>query len=109
MKGQTYVIIAIIFMILVAVFAVTNVNPVEVNYFFWKVESPLILVILFSVLMGGVITAAVGMVRMFRMQKEIKLLKRENQHLTQLVEENGLTEDKNHSFPETDTKTDDPS
>ena len=107
MKGQTYVIIAIIFMILVAVFAVTNDNPVEVNYFFWKVESPLILVILFSVLMGGVITAAVGMVRMFRMQREIKLLKRENQQLTLLVEENGLSEYENHSLPETEMKTDD--
>jgi lipopolysaccharide assembly protein A len=109
MKGQTYVIIAIIFMILVAVFAVTNVNPVEVNYFFWKVESPLILVILFSVLMGGVITAAVGMVRMFKMQREIKLLKREKQHLTQLVEENDLREDEIQSLPETETNSDNPS
>jgi lipopolysaccharide assembly protein A len=92
MKGQTYVIIAIIFMILVAIFAVTNVNPVEVTYFFWELKSPLILVILFSVLMGGVITAAVGMLRMFRMQREIKLLKKENQKLTQLLNDNGLIE-----------------
>ncbi|WP_026906313.1 LapA family protein [Paucisalibacillus globulus] len=90
MKGQTFVIIAIIFMILVAIFAVTNVNPVEVTYFFWELESPLILVILFSVLMGGIITAAVGMVRMFKMQREIKLLKKENQKLTQLVDETEL-------------------
>ncbi|WP_042146122.1 lipopolysaccharide assembly LapA domain-containing protein [Paucisalibacillus sp. EB02] len=109
MKGQTYVIIAIIFMILVAVFAVTNVNPVEVNYFFWQVESPLILVILFSVLMGGVITAAVGMVRMFKMQKEIKHLKKENQQLTQLVEENGLVKGEIHSQSETEAESNKPS
>lgn len=65
-------------MIVVAVFAVTNVNPVLVTYFFWEVESPLILVILFSVLMGGIITAAVGMVRMFKMKREIKQLRKEN-------------------------------
>ncbi|SHF66158.1 LapA family protein [Ornithinibacillus halophilus] len=75
MKGQSYVILALIFTIIVAIFAVTNVAPVEVNYFFWKMESPLILVILFSVLMGGIITAAVGMIRMFKLKREIKVLK----------------------------------
>ncbi|WP_047984021.1 LapA family protein [Ornithinibacillus californiensis] len=93
MKGQSYVIIAIIFMILVAIFAVTNVSPVEVTYFFWRMESPLILVILFSVLMGGIITAAVGMVRMFKMQREIKVLYRENDGLKQQIDENKIVED----------------
>ncbi|GGA69225.1 LapA family protein [Ornithinibacillus halotolerans] len=90
MKGQTYVIIAILFMILVAIFAVTNIESVNVNYFFWKVESPLILVILFSVLMGGIISAAVGMMKMFKMKREIKVLKRENVELAQRIEEKEL-------------------
>ncbi|MEN2765880.1 LapA family protein [Ornithinibacillus xuwenensis] len=92
MRGQSYVILAIIFMILVAIFAVTNVNPVEVTYFFWRVESPLILVILFSVLMGGIITAAVGMLKMFKMQREMKLLRLENEKLARLLEENDIIE-----------------
>lgn len=92
MRGQTYVIIAIIFVILVAIFAVMNVSPVQVTYFFWQVESPLILVILFSVLMGGIITAAVGMVRMFKMQREIKLMRRKNVALSQLVEDKNVAE-----------------
>lgn len=90
MKGQTYVIIAIVFVIIVAFFAVTNIAPVEVNYFFWKVESPLILVILFSVLMGGIITATVGMVRIFRLQREIKMLKSDNITLETKLKENNL-------------------
>lgn len=98
MKGQTYVIIAIIFMIVVAIFAVTNVSPVQVNYFFWQVESPLILVILFSVLMGVIITAAVGMVKMFKMQKDLKSLRRKNDKLTQLVDK-----DKVEKLNETET------
>jgi lipopolysaccharide assembly protein A len=106
MKGQSYVIIAIIFMIVVAIFAVTNVNPVQVSYFFWQVESPLILVILFSVLMGGIITAAVGMVRMFRMQKEIKRLKKDNQKLIELVDRNGLADAIINSPPDTEKETD---
>ncbi|MBC5637607.1 DUF1049 domain-containing protein [Ornithinibacillus sp. BX22] len=92
MRGQTYVIVAIIFVILVAIFAVMNVSPVQVTYFFWQVESPLILVILFSVLMGGIITAAVGMVRMFKLQKEIKVIRRKNAALSQLVEDKNVAE-----------------
>jgi len=38
MKGQSYVILAIVFIIIIAVFAVTNVEAVEVNYLFWSVE-----------------------------------------------------------------------
>ncbi len=91
-RGQTYVIVAIIFVILVAIFAVMNVSPVQVTYFFWQVESPLILVILFSGLMGGMITAAVGMVRMFKLQKEIKVIRRKNAALSQLVEDKNVAE-----------------
>lgn len=72
MKGQTYVITAIIVTIIIAVFAVTNVSMVEVNYLFWKVESPLILVILFSVLMGGIIAAAVSIIKIYRLEKDSK-------------------------------------
>nr|WP_246521377.1 MULTISPECIES: lipopolysaccharide assembly protein LapA domain-containing protein [Ornithinibacillus] len=77
---------------MVAIFAVMNVSPVQVTYFFWQVESPLILVILFSVLMGGIITAAVGMVRMFKLQKEIKVIRRKNAALSQLVEDKNVAE-----------------
>ncbi|MFC4022669.1 lipopolysaccharide assembly LapA domain-containing protein [Oceanobacillus longus] len=90
MKGQTYVILAIILVIIVAIFAVINVDPVEVNYLFVTQESPLILVILFSVLMGGIITASVGTMRIYRLQREIKLLKTENVTLSQRLDENGI-------------------
>ncbi|MDY0405478.1 lipopolysaccharide assembly protein LapA domain-containing protein [Virgibacillus sp. 179-BFC.A HS] len=93
MRGQTYVILSIIFVILIAIFAVTNVSSVEVNYFFWKTESPLILVILFSTLMGVLITAAVGMVRMYRLQRQIKMLRTENHKLQQQLEKHGLLEE----------------
>ncbi|MCT2537994.1 lipopolysaccharide assembly protein LapA domain-containing protein [Aquibacillus koreensis] len=78
MKGQTYIILALVFAVIVAIFAVINVEPVEVNYLFGTGNSPLILVILVSVLMGGIITASVGIVRLFKLQREIRLLKQEN-------------------------------
>lgn len=67
-----------------------NVEPVEVNYLFWSGFSPLILVILFSVLMGGLITATVGALKMFKIQKELKRLKKENVRMETILKENGL-------------------
>lgn len=90
MKGQTYVILSIILVIIIAVFAVTNVDTVQVNYLFWSGEAPLILVILFSVLMGGVITAAAGIVKLFRMQRELRELHAENQKMKKTLQENDL-------------------
>ncbi|QDP40715.1 LapA family protein [Radiobacillus deserti] len=85
MKGQSYIITALLFALLVAIFAVINVEPVEVDYLFGTGNAPLILVILFSVLMGGIITASVGFVRILRLQREIKQLKKENSRLADLT------------------------
>src|SRR5699024_7612599 len=90
MKGQTYIILSIIFIILVAVFAVTNVDVVQVNYLFWSGEAPLILVILFSVLMGCLITAAAGVVKVFHLQRELRATHAENQKMRKTLQENGL-------------------
>ncbi|MFB4166582.1 lipopolysaccharide assembly LapA domain-containing protein [Virgibacillus sp. JSM 102003] len=96
MRGQSYVILAIIFVIIVAIFAVINVDPVEVNYLFGTGEAPLILVILFSVLMGGIITAAVGLVKMIHLQREQKSLQAENKQLKETAGENQLIDDDNN-------------
>ncbi|KHE73132.1 lipopolysaccharide assembly LapA domain-containing protein [Halobacillus sp. BBL2006] len=85
MKGQGYIIFALIFALVIAVFAVINVDPVQVNYLFGSGEAPLILVILISVLLGGLATASVGAVRYFK-------LKRENRSLHQK-----LSKDKSHT------------
>ncbi|MCA0969968.1 lipopolysaccharide assembly protein LapA domain-containing protein [Halobacillus litoralis] len=84
MKGQTYIILSIIFAIVIAIFAVINVEPVQVNFLFSSGEAPLILVILLSVLLGGLATASVGAVRYYR-------LKRENHTLKKKLDESGET------------------
>jgi len=93
MKGQTYVILGIIVLIIVSVFAVTNVEPVDVNYLFWTAESPLILVILFSVLMGGLITAAVGSIRIIHLQRENKIIKEKRDKFERLLKEHDLIDE----------------
>lgn len=90
MRGQTYIILMIIFGILIAWFAVSNVEVVEVSYFFWKRESPLILVILFSVLLGGILTTVAGSVKVFNLIRKNKQLNHEVKQLTRIIEEEGL-------------------
>ncbi|MCG5104239.1 LapA family protein [Oceanobacillus alkalisoli] len=91
MKGQGYVILAIVLTILIAIFAVINIEPVQVNYFFWSATSPLILVILFSVLMGGLITAVAGMFKIFQMRKQMAKLEKEHKLYRKSLENAGIT------------------
>lgn len=93
MKGQALVILTIVFIILVSVFALSNVDQVEVNYLLWKGKSPLILVILCSVLMGGVITAAAGSVKMYHLQRTNKQLTHKIGELTTVLKKHHLLDD----------------
>jgi uncharacterized integral membrane protein len=70
-------ICALVFALLTAVFAVSNVEAVRVNFLFMSAELPLILVILGSTLLGGLIVFSFGVVRQYRLQREIKLLRKE--------------------------------
>ncbi|MCM3708599.1 MULTISPECIES: LapA family protein [Cytobacillus] len=81
MKFQWTLLLGILFALIVAVFAVINVDNVTVNYLFGESQWPLILVILGSVLMGGLIVGSVGIVRIYSLQRQVKLLKRENEKL----------------------------
>lgn len=79
MKTQSALLLVILFALIVAVFAVINVDPVTVNYLFGESEWPLVLVIIVSVLMGGVIS---GLFSLFRTLS----LKRQNQVLVHQIE-----------------------
>ena len=73
-KSQWGFILALIIALLIAIFSVINVEPVSVNYLFGKAEWPLILVILGSVLMGGLIVGSIGIVRVFQLQRTVRNL-----------------------------------
>ncbi|RKL68569.1 hypothetical protein CR203_00505 [Salipaludibacillus neizhouensis] len=76
MKGQWGLITSIIFILIISIFAVLNVDPVQVNFgFLGQAEWPLVIVIIASVLMGGLIVGSVGIFKMYRLQSEIKRLK----------------------------------
>jgi len=79
MKSQGMLISALVFAFVVALFAVINVESVQVNFLFAKPTIPLILVILASTLLGGVIVGIFGMLRQFKLQKTIKSLEKQLQ------------------------------
>ncbi|KAF0825509.1 lipopolysaccharide assembly LapA domain-containing protein [Cytobacillus firmus] len=81
MKFQWTLLFGFLFALIVAVFAVINVDNVTVNYLFGESRLPLILVILGSVLMGGLIVGSVGFVRIYSLQRQVKILKKENEKL----------------------------
>ncbi|GAK11318.1 lipopolysaccharide assembly LapA domain-containing protein [Geomicrobium sp. JCM 19039] len=79
MKGQWTLILGLIAALLISIFAVINVDSVTVDFMFATTQVPLILIILGSVLMGGVIVGAVGMLKVYKLQQEIRRLKKSQQ------------------------------
>ncbi|OIK14291.1 LapA family protein [Bacillus sp. MUM 13] len=77
MKVQWMFLLSLVFAIIIAIFAVINVDSVTVNYLFGKANSPLILVILGSVLMGGFIVGMISMVKIFTLRRKIRALEKE--------------------------------
>lgn len=83
MRGQVYIISAFVFALLIAIFAVINVNSVEVNYLFTTAESPLIIIILTSTLFGGLITGGFSIYHLIKLRKKFRALEFENNSLRQ--------------------------
>jgi len=84
MKVQWGLIFGLIAALIIAIFAVINVEPVKVNYLFGVAEWPLVLIILGSVLMGGIVVGGVGIVRMYKLQLELKRLREEKRTIVEV-------------------------
>ncbi|WP_045510317.1 LapA family protein [Bacillus amyloliquefaciens] len=84
MNKQWTIIFALLFTLIVAIFAVINVRAVEVDYLFGTAEWPLILVILGSVLMGALIVFSAGIFQVMKLKREIKTLRKENRSAADL-------------------------
>lgn len=80
MKMQWVYFVGIIFALMIAVFAVINVEPVKVNYVFGYAEWPLILIIIGSVFIGSLVTALLGTVKITTLQRKIRALEKAKTH-----------------------------
>lgn len=81
MKSQVYIISALVFALIIAIFAVINVDPVEVNYLFLTTKSPLILVILSSALFGSLMTGGFSIYHLIKIRKKMRALETECENL----------------------------
>src|SRR5699024_5640511 len=77
MKGQTYLILAIVFVIIISIFSVLNVGEVELNYLFLSRAILLILVILFSVILGSILATIVGSRKYFQVKRKKRKLQQQ--------------------------------
>jgi len=69
---QVFLFSALVFSLLVAIFAIQNAVQVTVNFLFWNFQTSLVLVILSSVVIGALIIFSVAMVRQFHLSRRIK-------------------------------------
>ncbi|MBU9712514.1 LapA family protein [Evansella tamaricis] len=104
MKGQWGLIFGIVMVLIIAVFSVINVDPVEVNFLFGQAQWPLVIVIIFSVLMGGIIVGSVGMYKIYQLQREIKKLRRPKPTEIQPENESNLKNKKDSPTKERESK-----
>lgn len=74
MPVQWSLFLALVFALLVAIFSLSNVEEVPVNFLFMEARIPLIILILSSALAGATIVGLYGIFRQYRMQREIKRL-----------------------------------
>lgn len=92
MKGQWGLIFALVFALIVAIFAVINVETVSVDYLFGTAQWPLVLIILVSALVGGLAVGGFGIFRIFRLRREIRTLKETNHRLNSELEKSSKEE-----------------
>lgn len=69
---QFYLVLALVFALGVAVFAVQNAGPVQVRFFGWHFETSLVAVILGSALAGACIVALVGLFKQVQMVWQLR-------------------------------------
>jgi lipopolysaccharide assembly protein A len=87
LKIQWNLLLALIFALIIAIFAVVNVETVKVDYMFGTAYLPLILIILGSALLGGLIVGSIGLFRNFMLQRQVKQLTKEKVQFETKIEE----------------------
>ncbi|NNG67418.1 LapA family protein [Caldanaerobacter subterraneus] len=92
MKGQYYTILALIFAIIVAIFAISNSGPVDISFLYWHYSMSQALVILLSAAVGAIIVGIIGVFGQIRysatirgLNNRIKELEKEKEELIQKV------------------------
>lgn len=98
MKKQWRTIMALLIIILIAIFSVLNVKEVSINFWFTQVSMPMILILLFSIFSGALL---IGLLTTSATLK----LKKENKDLNQQLAESNDKFDKSLNDKTADMKS----
>jgi len=83
---QVYSLLALIFALLVAIFAIQNAGMVEINFLVWRFpQISLVLVILGSAAFGAIFVFLLGLVKQLKMSRAIWELKSQNKKLNEAL------------------------
>ncbi len=79
LAGSTWaaLIVGLLLLILLLVFILQNQQQVELNLFAWSFEFPAGVAYLFSAIVGALITALVGGVRMIELSRQLRKLRKQ--------------------------------
>lgn len=81
---QTYLVLALLFAVVVAIFAVQNSEPVHINFLHFQFKQiSLVLVILGSAAVGAIVVFFLGMVKQLGLARRVKELEHKNRNLTE--------------------------
>ncbi len=79
-------VLSLIFALIVAIFAVQNNTPVDIAFLGWKYSGiSLVLVILGSAASGAIAVFLFGLVRQFKMQRDLRSSKSQNTKLSSQI------------------------
>lgn len=85
MKKKLSLVGIIVLLLLVAVFSISNMQSVSVNFFVTDVKLPLVVLIISSILIGVVIAMLFSMSTSFKHKKQIKNLNNQVEDLKKQV------------------------
>lgn len=84
---QVYLVLALVFAISVAMFAVQNATPVDIKFFTLQFHSiSLVIVIFASVLFGAVIIFLLNLVKQISLRRRVGMLEKRNDFLQKEIE-----------------------
>jgi len=83
---QVSLIFALIFAIIVALFAIQNTTIVTIKFLVWQMDLSLVLVILGSVACGALLVFFLNLVKQYSSHREIKKLKSEKESLLKEID-----------------------
>ncbi|MDN5347872.1 MAG: hypothetical protein PWP65_1436 [Clostridia bacterium] len=90
---QLYLVGALLFALLVAIFAVQNSAPVDIRFLTWEFRQiSLVIVILGSAAVGAVFVLCLGLLKQFRLARTLRNVQAENKKLTEQLARLGETQ-----------------